>query len=65
MEPAEGVKISTTAKAITVEIITSCDIDKKLSLKRLFKIYKQYYPPKRAKIVSYNCVAEQNQLTVI
>jgi len=29
MEPAEGVKISTMATAITDEIITSCDINKK------------------------------------
>ena len=34
MEPAEGVKISTMATAITDEIITSCDIDKKIEPKK-------------------------------
>ncbi len=34
MEPAEGVKISTMATAITDEIITSCDIDKKIEHKK-------------------------------
>jgi hypothetical protein len=34
MEPAEGVKISTMATAITDEIITSCDIDKKVDSKK-------------------------------
>lgn len=34
MEPAEGVKISTMATAITDEIITSCDIDNKLESKK-------------------------------
>lgn len=34
MEPAEGVKISTMATAITDEIITSCDIDKKTEPKK-------------------------------
>ena len=34
MEPAEGVKISTMATAITDEIITSCDIEKKIEPKK-------------------------------
>ncbi len=35
MEPAEGVKISTMATAITDEIITSCDIEKKMEPKKV------------------------------
>jgi hypothetical protein len=35
MEPAEGVKISTMATAITDEIITSCDIEKKDKIKNI------------------------------
>ncbi len=34
MEPAEGVKISTMATAITDEIITNCDIENKLESKK-------------------------------
>ena len=35
MEPAEGVKISTMATAITDEIITSCDIENKAEPKKV------------------------------
>lgn len=35
MEPAEGVKISTMATAITDEIITSCDINEKIKPKKI------------------------------
>ena len=34
MEPAEGVKISKMATAITDEIITCCDIDRKIEPKK-------------------------------